>query len=250
MKEPQMLEDRKSLFRKIKALLAKTTENGCTENEAMAALDKARAMMDAHDISDTDLAFDGEKVERETVDRGKDNIRWHLADGVGKFCDCRVWGNGNSQIVFFGLQSDAIFAGWLLDTLEKFVRRNSLAFLADVGRPVSGVTDLFGAPLNGKDREYKRRSFVQGCVSRIYERLRQAAAERASTVCGNGRALVPVKNALVETAFRELGLSLRKSRAGKGKADFGAFDRGRQAGDRATFGRPVKGGARPLAIGR
>jgi hypothetical protein len=245
-----MLDNRQSLFRKIKALLAKTTENGCTENEAMAALDKARAMMDAHDISDTDLAFDGEKVERETVDRGEDNIRWHLCGGVAKFCDCRVWGSGKTQIVFLGLQSDAIFAGWLLDTLEKFVRRYSLSFLADMGRAVGGETDLFGAPLNGHDREYKRRSFVQGCVSRISERLHQAAAERASTVCGNGRALVPVKNALVETAFRNLGLNLRKGRARSVNADSGAFNRGRLAGDKATFGRPVKGGAVTLAIGR
>lgn len=248
-----MSDNRKSIFAKIKALLAKTTENGCTEHEAMAALDKARQMMDAYDVTDTDLAFDGEQVKQEscTNPRDPDNIRWQLCGGVAKFCDCRVWGSeGRAKIVFFGLETDTGFATWLLDTLEAFVKRQSLQFLADMGRAVGGETDLFGAPLDGHDREHKRRSFVYGCVVRIAERLRQAAAERERTAgIGNGRSLVVVKNALVNDAFRKLNLSLRSSRSGGYNADSYAFDRGRQAGDRANFGRPVNGGNATLRIG-
>ncbi len=247
-----MTDNRKGIFAKIKALLSKTTENGCTEHEAMAALDKARQMMDAYDVTDTDLAFDGEKVTQERVDRDPDDIRWTLCGSVAKFCDCRVWGDGASRkIVFLGLESDAMFASWLIDTLERFVKRHSLAFLADMGRAVGGETDLFGAPLNGADREHKRRSFVFGCVNRIAERLRQAAAER-ERVSGqsNGRSLVLVKGALVNDAFRALSLHLRTDRPRGMKADPYAFDRGRQTGDRASFGKPVNGHSnRPLAIG-
>ena len=46
------MADRNSIIEKIKALLAKTTENGATEAEMLSALDKASAMMDAYDISD------------------------------------------------------------------------------------------------------------------------------------------------------------------------------------------------------
>ena len=49
------MADRSAIVEKIKNLLAKTTANGCTEAEMMAALDKARAMMDAYDISDGEL---------------------------------------------------------------------------------------------------------------------------------------------------------------------------------------------------
>ena len=247
-----MTDNRKGILAKIKALLAKTTVNGCTEAEAMAALDKARQMMDAYDVTDTDLAFDGEKVTQERVDRDDpDNIRWQLCSGVGKFCDCRVWGErATDKIVFLGLETDAGFAAWLLDTLEQFVRRQSLQFLADMGRAVGGETDLFGAPLNGADREHKRRSFVFGCVTRIAERLRKAAAEREIKSAGNGRSLVVVKNALVTDAFRKLNITLRSSRSRGIDADPYAFGRGQQAGDRANFGRPVNGGGKTLAIGR
>ena len=49
------MADRNSIIEKIKALLAKTTANGCTEAEMLSALDKAAAMMDAYDITDDEL---------------------------------------------------------------------------------------------------------------------------------------------------------------------------------------------------
>ena len=49
------MADREGIIDKIKALLAKTTENGCTEEEELAALAKARAWIDAHEITDDEL---------------------------------------------------------------------------------------------------------------------------------------------------------------------------------------------------
>ena len=46
------MADRNSIIEKIKALLAKTTANGATEAEMLAALDKAAAMRDAYDITE------------------------------------------------------------------------------------------------------------------------------------------------------------------------------------------------------
>ena len=47
--------DRNRLLDKIRALLSKTTENGCTEAEHLAALDKAYAMIDAYEVTPDDL---------------------------------------------------------------------------------------------------------------------------------------------------------------------------------------------------
>ena len=49
------MADRNGIIDKIKALLAKTTANGATEFEMMAALDKASAMMGAYDITDDEV---------------------------------------------------------------------------------------------------------------------------------------------------------------------------------------------------
>jgi hypothetical protein len=50
-----MTTQREGLLDKIRGLLAKTIENGCTESEALAALAKARAMMDAYAVGDDEL---------------------------------------------------------------------------------------------------------------------------------------------------------------------------------------------------
>src|SRR4051812_26648296 len=39
----------------------KDTENGCTESETMAALDRARAMMDAYAVTESELALTKEE---------------------------------------------------------------------------------------------------------------------------------------------------------------------------------------------
>jgi hypothetical protein len=43
-----MTIERETVLNKIRALLAKTLDNGCSEAEAVAALDKAQAMKDAY----------------------------------------------------------------------------------------------------------------------------------------------------------------------------------------------------------
>ena len=252
-----MSHDRKKILAKIKALMAKTEDVGCTEAEAFAAMLKARELMDLYDLDEADLTFGGEEVRQERVQRwDRDGIRWTLCGYVARFCDCRIWGEGSdsasSKIVFLGLESDTTFARWLLDTLTAFIQRSAIHYLADVGAPVMGMTDLFGAPLNGASREEKRRGFVVGCTQRICERLNLMTAERQAKSASDGRSLVVVKNALVTDAFRKLNLQLRRSRgSGMTTSDGGAAAAGRAAGDRASFGRPVGGGrGEHLAIGR
>ena len=57
----RVMPDRNSIIEKIRALLSKTVENGCTEAEMMAALDKAAAMQDAYDIPDEELQLTKEE---------------------------------------------------------------------------------------------------------------------------------------------------------------------------------------------
>src|ERR1700737_951902 len=120
----EQLTARQKLLAKIKALLAKTVANGCTEAEAMDALEMAQRMMEEYEVTETDLQFGAEQAQmdkREQDDR--DRIREYLATAVGQFCQCEVWRGGHESITFCGLPSDTVFAHWLLDTLADFVKR-------------------------------------------------------------------------------------------------------------------------------
>src|SRR5262249_53976073 len=121
-----MTTQRQALLDKIRALLVKTTANGCTQEEALAALAKARAMMDAYAISDDELALTKEeraifmRQPRGTTDPHR--IKWRLCAAIGEFCECEVWRDRNHLLVFCGLRSDVQLATWLLDTLASFVQ--------------------------------------------------------------------------------------------------------------------------------
>jgi Protein of unknown function (DUF2786) len=52
---------REKIVEKIKALLNKRVENGCSEEEMNAALDKARTFMDAHEITEDELRLTKEE---------------------------------------------------------------------------------------------------------------------------------------------------------------------------------------------
>src|SRR4029453_19534791 len=122
-----MTTQREGLLDKIRGLLAKTLENGCTESEAMAALDKAHAMMAAYDVSKNELSRTKEEkaILRREPPGTKDphRIKWFLLSSVAQFCGCQGWRKTHERVVVFcGLPSDTRFATWLLDTLTGFVQ--------------------------------------------------------------------------------------------------------------------------------
>jgi hypothetical protein len=233
-----MRDNREKMLDKIRALLSKTTESGCTEEEYLAALAKARALMDAYEITEADLQLtkeEGVVLRKEMTGTDPHHIKWSLSRAVGEFCDCRAWRDGEGKLVFMGLASDTQFATWLLDHLAGFV----LAELAD---------HLMGDIAIGIPRRKIINGFVDGITWRISERLRELCKPPAAAST-NSRALVVIKRTLIKAKMDELGIKLRTASASCRQHDAGSFAAGRSAGDRASFGRPVSGRAATLRIG-
>jgi len=233
--------NRESLLDKIRALLSKTTENGCTEAEALAALDKARAMMDAYEVTEADLQLT--KAEAAVLrsepagSRDPHNIKWYLCSAVADFCDCKAWRARNGGLVFCGLQSDAQFATWLLDSLAGFVQ-------AELTRHLMGNLAPKG------ERRFVINGFVVGCTGRISTRLAELTARSKVVASSNSRALVITKTAAIKATMDKAGIKLRSSRSSSVRLDGNSYRAGQSAGDRASFGRPVSGAAGTLRLGR
>jgi hypothetical protein len=89
------MTNRNSIIEKIKALLAKTTANGCTEAEMLAALDRAAAMMDAYDITDEEVQATKEEAAMLHADpkdaKDPHGIKWRLSYGVRQFCGVEIY---------------------------------------------------------------------------------------------------------------------------------------------------------------
>jgi hypothetical protein len=234
--------NRESLLDKIRALLAKTTTNGCTEAEMLAALAMARAMRDAHKVTGDELALakDEAAILRDAPPDPSDphNIRWRLAAGIERFCDCKIWAENRTRyrhLKFVGAPADVEWAAWLIDHLTDFVMQQLVEHLC---------TSL--NPERGKDIK----GFIVGCTERIEERLVELSQPPAEQT-DNGRALVLIRSAAIAEKLAELGIGgFRACGGGCSGFDTGAYEAGRDAGNGASFGRPVSGTASALRLGR
>lgn len=211
-----------SISARIRALLAKTTSNGCTEEEALSAAAKAQELLQTYQLSLTDLELQAEGTETLFTPADNKNIKALLANAIAFYTDCKVWSSKESSIKgikYLGLRSDSDFAIWLTESLAIFVESAALEWLLEEG-----------------GEGYDVGVFVRGACERISERLREA---KRGTSTGESRALVTTKNAIVERAFNELGITLRTQyyRAASGSEQ--AYQAGKTAGDNANFGRPV-----------
>ena len=237
-----MTIERESVLNKIRALLAKTMENGCSEAEALAALGKAQAMRDAYAVTEAELNLTKEEkaILRREPPGTKDphRIKWFLVGAVSKFCSCEGWRRRRDDgggIVFCGLPSDAQFASWLLDTLANFVQAEIVNFLME-------------AEPSNEDRSAAIRGFVLGATDRIRQRLNELCKQSAALATSNAKALVVVKNAAVQAKLDELGIRFCGGSSSCGAWDGASYQAGMAAGNRASFGRPVSGNNATLRL--
>jgi hypothetical protein len=219
-----MNNGREGVLDKIRALLAKTVENGCTEAEMLAALAKARAMRDAYAVTDDELQLakaEAAILRNEPVDRNdRHKIKWHIAVAVAEFCECEVWRNGDGGYTFCGMAADVQWAAWLLDHLTDFVASELVLHL---------MTSL--APKS--ERREVIKGFVLGCCERVSERLTELSKPPADQG-SNGRALVAIKGAAIADKMKACGITLRQSYGRSSSYDEGAMAAGRRAGNGAS----------------
>ena len=237
-----MTTNREKLINKIKALMAKTVENGCTEAEMLAAMSMAQAMMDAYDVSLDDIEeTKKEKAVHETMKDMRDphHIRTNLCVYVSEFTNTKVWTVNKVKFCFAGLPSDIDFAMWLLEHLTVFIQKELKSYLW-----ANGYQSL--PPAN---KRVIINGFVLGCTKRINERLLELIEQGQDKRNDNANALIVVKNDLIDAHMKELGLNLRMPRNRGRRIERDSYNDGKAAGDRASFGRPVSQGGQ-LRIGK
>ena len=211
---------------RIQALRAKTTDNGCTEAEALSAATKVAELLDRYDVSLTDVEIREAPCERREFETRRKK-RIPLDDCIGavaNFCDCRVWREknkaGETRYVFFGLRSDIEVAHYLTELIDTAVR-------SELGR--YKITPEYRR-FRHKERHMANASFALGMVASIADKLTAMKVGRDKANSGSGRSLVVFKAALVDAEFRRLDLNLRIQRGTSRMVSTMAYDAGAAAG--------------------
>src|ERR1700738_3467710 len=211
---------------RIQGLRAKTTDNGCTEAEALLAAAKVAELLGQYDLSLTDVEIrDAPCEEREYETYRKKRIPLDACIGaIANFCDCRVWREknqaGEARYVFFGLRSDVEVAHYLTELIDNALR-------SELGRDKKSPGYR---RFRHQDRHVANSSFTLGMVASIAVKLTAMTRERDAVNNGTGRDLVVLKASVVDAELGKLDLKLRTVRRATRMVALTAYEDGETAG--------------------
>jgi hypothetical protein len=234
-------EEREAAMRRIKALMAKTTQNGCSESEAISAAEAVSRLLNKYELNLTDIELKDSKTAHETIDtRLKTTIPMdNVVVAIAKLLDCKVWvvsgegSFGGRMYHFLGLEHDVVVAKYIYSICDR-----AIVFSWEDHKRHIGFTAL---PQNQKGKI--KDEFQIGMAHRLAGRLSEMKRhQQAENIASTGRDLVVVKGAIVEEEFNKLGLNLRSTGRGKQVRGSEHYAAGRAAGDRVNLNKGVSGG--------
>lgn len=221
-------EDLARVIQRIQALRAKTVDQGCTEQEAMASANKVAELLDRYGLSLNEIELRNQACEGFGVDteRRRRSAFDECIPSLAAFCDCKVWSEkartGTLRYVFFGLPADVEAAHFLYDLIGVTFDTESTLF----------KTSAIYTELASGERRNAVNSFQIGLAHGISGKLKSMKAERdASNRTSSGRDLAPLKTSVIDEELAKLGLSFHtKSRSDRKRVLVDAYEAGQIAG--------------------
>lgn len=229
---------------KIKALLAKTEENGASEFEAIAAMQKAQQLMpeyyiDMKDIAELELT---EQIIKETIPIIKTgyNDKLFLAALSDLFDVFHVY--NKREIYFIGFENDAKLAAFFYLQIMKASKAEKAKFMN-----------------SEKFKELKRvyhgrtltNSFMKGFYISIVNKMREMYNNRNATMPEAMSLMVINKKEKAEEAGKAMFEQLRIVNTKVGRAEASAFNNGVERGKEFDINQGIETHRREstLAIG-
>lgn len=219
---------RESVINKIKALFERTTENGCTEAEAIAAALMAQRLIVRYDVTDAELSEHRTDEPVVEVYSAKVSRNWatKLASVIARSFRCKMYrhregcrGEKMKNFVFMGYETDATAARVAFDYL--YCIGNKLA-----NEEARRQREVFG----GYSSRGIRTSFCAGFARGVGDELEKQSV-----------ALMVVTPQRVEDAFEERTAGWGTWTARTTLTDPEAYGNGRQAGRDAARARSIEG---------
>lgn len=226
-----MSEEREKIVERVRALLSMTVENGCTESEAMVAAEKAAKLMEAYDLTFTDVEdVNDTRIAQQSAPMQSAQNRRHMhpaglyaAVAIGEFFDCKCW-RDQTEIIFFGDRDDVLLAHVTLNMIRVAMDREVDAFMDTSGRFMVEHPATLKA------------SFQRGMGERISSRFGALKCDRWARTRSQGNELVLLKGALVEEEFAKLFPNgLGRANKQKPTGSDWAYAYGVDAGDRQNI---------------
>ncbi len=237
------MAERETIAARIRALLAKTVENGCTEAEALAAAQLAAKLLQQYGLTldEVQLRETPFKLQTQRQDDLVGDRLWIVAAAIADLVGSRFWTSGPGvypvQLTFFGFAHEVEISAYLLEICSRATR----------GQHDQLARGL--ALLRPHVRRMRLRAFVDGMVERLAERIRAMKPPAPPA----GRGLVVLRDQLIDQALADAGIQLQATTRRSSRDLDPEFLDGRRAADQVALNPGLQGAARPagrLAGGR
>ncbi len=232
---------------RIQALRSKTLDQGCTEEEALAAADKVAELLERYGLSLSAMDLHEQSCGSEgfETDRRRPNAFDQCVSILAEFCDCRTWTertvSGCLRHVVFGLPADVAGARCLYEKVDKAFETETRAFKQ--GKLYSQHPS--------SHRRTATTSFQAGLQQGICSKLRALKTARTrACLTTTGRDLVPVKEDIIADEMSALGLNLTFKTVRASRVLGKAYHLGRVIGENLAWDDKIndhpEGYSRPL----
>jgi hypothetical protein len=235
-KPRQNQDDLTRVIDRIRALRAKTIDQGCTEEEVLAAASKVAELLDRYGLSLSEVDIRTQTCEGVGIDSNRKRVGPldECLPFVAAFCDCKAWQekttNDTLRSVFFGLPADVAAAHYLYERVVAAFQTETVVFQ----RSALYIETL------GVDRRGATTSFQVGLGRAISEKLSELRAERDATILsGSGRDLVPVKRSVIEDDLAKLGLAFKSKPVKQRRVQLESYEAGQVAGQKFQARREI-----------
>ena len=256
-----------SIIDKIRKLLAATTQNGCTESEAMSAAAIAARLMDKYNIDEAAVLAGQNEATDAMFDRANGfHPIGFVGKAVGLFTGCRIYRHTAKDQV----EQKDLFGGSSWETIEVCkLRIVGLAHEVEIAKYVLDICWIAmeaasGKALQeenderargreplivGKERMRWVEDFQKGMALSMSKTLNDMTAERQRDMAkvvhikGSGRDLVAVRSDLIAKWLSDRGISLTSGKGSSVKHK-SAYGVGQAAGGNVRFHSGVGSGQR------
>lgn len=230
------MNDREKLAGRIRALRAKTVENGCTEGEALAAAEKLAQLLADHNMTLDEADLRASPFERhDHVGVGVVGLKlWKVAAAIADLTNTRTWTGGEGAPTgntFLGLSHEVEVAAYMLAICDRAMRTEAQGLM----RAVRHLPQIKQAA--------KVVPFVDGMADRLARRIRDMIPPIPT-----GTGLIVLRNALIDQEMARHGIELESGRARR-PVDNALYHAGQTAGDRVALNRGLGGAAVAAQIG-
>lgn len=227
---------REKIANRIKELMKKTTDNGCSEAEALSAAEMVGKLMSEYDLSMTEIEFKNEEflTHNITTDSRVASPIHGVVNAIADYTDTKLWFSRGDKIVysFFGTKKDTEIADYLFHLLVGSLKKETENFKKTDSYKLSSVAG-----------RTKTSSFANGMAARLSSRLQEMKRSQQIVNESTSTSLVPVnKKAIVLDMFSQLNMKLKTTTRRTTAGSYDAYRAGQAAGDRVNITSGVKTG--------